>query len=128
MFSSAAVDPEPPPPPAYGPTATKIRLDRVRAPRSSIDHRRFPHAAFVHPSNQPSFHQGGSVLLSLCELTPWERWRHYGVRPYKLVLHLLLLLCTTASILHESRRCVLPSARPRIDRSSAHTHFTRTIP
>lgn len=59
----------------------------------------------IYTLNPPM--QGGTVLLSLCELTPWERWRHYGVRPYKLVLHLLLLLCTTARILHESRRCVV---------------------
>jgi len=48
--------------------------------------------------------QGGSVLLSLCELTPRECWQHYGVLPSKLVLHLTLLLLTTWMILHDAAR------------------------
>lgn len=48
--------------------------------------------------------QGGTVLLSLCELTPQERWQHYGVLPIKVGLHLTLLLLTTWVILHDAAR------------------------
>lgn len=47
---------------------------------------------------------GGNVLLSLCELTPMERWQGYGVFPTKVVLHVILLVLTTAAVLHDAAR------------------------
>ena len=48
--------------------------------------------------------KGGTVLLSLCELTPLERWQHYDIFPIKVVLHLALLLFSTWLILHDAAR------------------------
>jgi hypothetical protein len=44
------------------------------------------------------------LLLDLCDVGPWERWRKHGVLPVKVLVHVLLVVLTTWVIVYNSVR------------------------
>lgn len=46
------------------------------------------------------------MLLDICEISPFEKWTHYRVVPVKFLLHVALVVLTTACIVEDSVRWV----------------------